>query len=86
MKKLRLDPESLRVDSFAPRADEDGRGGTVVGHLLLTVAETCYRQYTCGKTCFDAQTCRIECQSGGYACPDTYYVTCIPVCNTGEFC
>ena len=84
MKKLRLDPEALRVDSFAPAADAGSRTGTVMGHI--TGADTCYLQYTCGKTCFDLQTCRAECQSGGFACSDSYYITCIPNCHTGELC
>lgn len=32
MRKLRLDPESLRVESFRTSADGDGARGTVRGH------------------------------------------------------
>ncbi|HEU0052709.1 MAG TPA: hypothetical protein VFQ39_06015 [Longimicrobium sp.] len=39
MKKLRLDPEALRVESFAPRETAES-GGTVFGRWLTT-RQTC---------------------------------------------
>ena len=43
MEKLRLDLDGLRVESFAPSA-EDGRKGTVLGYD----DSTCSNQPTCG--------------------------------------
>lgn len=57
MKKLRLDPESLRVESFA--AGAAAAGGTVVGHFDAVGApvdddtsriDSCYFN-TCYDTC-----------------------------------
>jgi hypothetical protein len=65
MKKLNLDADTVRVESFEPVAPgfHEGRG-TVRGHAVSEGTITCY----------------------GPRCPLTYYVTCIPNCNTGNLC
>lgn len=55
MRKLRLELDSLTVDSFAASAG-DPRGGTVQGHLatefVCSWLPSCPNQPTCGeKTC-----------------------------------
>jgi|GEM_PF-6195112 len=37
MKKLRLDPDQLQVESFAATRDGERAGGTVAGHALATL-------------------------------------------------
>ncbi|HEX2080904.1 MAG TPA: hypothetical protein VHG08_24590 [Longimicrobium sp.] len=56
MKKIRLDPEHLRVDSFATGADDAG-GGTVDGHWSQPGTcdgrvATCQAGGTCGPDCY----------------------------------
>ena len=62
MKKLRLDPDTLRIETFAPAAPEAG-GGTVVAGSLGATAMSCVSciscYVTCGATCY--QTCNYTC-------------------------
>ena len=92
MKKLCLDPETLRVDSFDVDGGDDLRG-TVVGHLSrwcsaqgITcdgVNNTCNNAVTCGnaETCL-LYTCGAEC-GGTYGCGATGscgQMSCIQTC------
>lgn len=77
MKKLKLDVESLAVDSF-PVDDGGARGGTVHGQAVWTWWWSACD--TCDKTCDPAvATCGATC---GPACqwtkntPDCYTVSC----------
>jgi hypothetical protein len=66
MRKLRLDPEALRVESFAPSGETTAEEGTVRAHSYVTVdpyvnacsepasqycMETDFHWYTCGNSC-----------------------------------
>ena len=70
MQKLRLDPDDLRVDSFAP-ADERGEDGTVFGH---SYPNGCFPPSdsddpfvdTCGYATCAGITCSQSCN--GYTC------------------
>lgn len=46
MKKLKLDLESLAVDSFDTRAEEQGERGTVQAHGIII-----YGSYYCSPLC-----------------------------------
>lgn len=84
MRKLKLDPEALRVESFDTHADDLAYAGTVRGHATIApcivypspdpVVKT--QAYTCPYTCDDA-TCVGSCQ--GTSCYP-------PACNTCESC
>lgn len=68
MRKLRLCPEELRVESF-PTAREMARGGTVRGHAFPTHwLPGCYTAPGYGSTCDQVYTCP-ECASP----PETMY-------------
>ncbi len=68
MKKLRLHPEELRVESF-PTARETSRAGTVLGNDARTYWESaCYTGPVYGSTCEAVYTCP-ECASP----PETMY-------------
>ena len=68
MKKLRLRPEELRVESF-PTAPEKARTGTVLGNELPTYwVSGCYTGPEYGPTCEPVYTCP-ECASP----PETMY-------------
>jgi hypothetical protein len=47
MRKLRLDPDALAVDSFEPRAADEARRGTVQGNEALVDTGV----YSCWATC-----------------------------------
>ena len=66
MRKLRLEIETLRVESFAPRDEQAGPQGTVRAHSYVTdnpyvsacsapasqyCMETDFHWYTCGNSC-----------------------------------
>ncbi|HEU0301301.1 MAG TPA: hypothetical protein VFR37_17685 [Longimicrobium sp.] len=67
MRKLRLDPEMLHVESFAPRDEGGGAGGTVHANSFVSdmvpsgccepasqhCQETDYHWNTCGNSCID---------------------------------
>ncbi|MFL5381769.1 MAG: hypothetical protein ACJ8GN_04570 [Longimicrobiaceae bacterium] len=62
MRKLRLRPEELRVESF-PTAREKARAGTVLGNELPTYwVSDCYTGPEYGSTCEPVYTCP-ECAS-----------------------
>lgn len=99
MKKLKLDPDSLRVDSFDPAPGARGEGTVIAGQVLtftcqLSCANTCGQscfvtcQFTCRRTCYGG-TCELTCQ---LTCPitcDASCFTCDPVgCGdpTGPIC
>ncbi len=67
MKKLRLEMEGLRVESFHPASTSMDDSGTVHGHASLN--GTCFP--TCGTTC--PISCQMSC---GNTCPGTCYRTC----------
>jgi hypothetical protein len=58
MKKLKLDPEELAVESFDAEAGPDGGQGTVRGHNWTQSPEecTCYGRM-CGTTAAPGQLC-----------------------------
>lgn len=70
MKKLRLDTESLRVDSFRTADEAGGKPGTVHG-------------YKPPCTCFDSCLCKTayyQCGTGPhtiYSCDYTYNESCV---------
>jgi hypothetical protein len=65
MRKIRLDPETLRVETFAPREDETEAIGTVHANSYVTIpdvsacsepasqycVETDFHWNTCGNSC-----------------------------------
>lgn len=66
MTKLKLDPETLAVESFAAQEPADDATGTVRGHSFVTVdyrlcggdqsaecIETDFHWYTCGNSCIN---------------------------------
>jgi hypothetical protein len=81
MKKLKLDIDQLRVDSFGADAGEEGRG-TVRGHDFTELATCNFRHWTCGITCNGGSACGGDTSN----CPNTYVQTCFPVCTTGDAC
>lgn len=70
MKKLRLDPDTLRVDSFSPAHPQEGEG-TVVARQIT--AGGCFSGTlpSCRPTCYD--TC------GNVTCAYTCPYTCEPL-------
>jgi hypothetical protein len=84
MKKLRLEVDELRVDSFDTDAGGASRRGTVAGQLLAysldqsgcEIYSGCCTQScngTCDATCADTcwQTCKYTC-----ICPSAHYTEC----------
>lgn len=68
MRKLRLRPEELRVESF-PTAQEKARAGTVLGNEVFSYGfPGCYTGPDYGSTCEQVYTCP-ECASP----PETQY-------------
>ena len=76
LRKLRLDMQDLRVESFEPRARVADRG-TVVGHNL-TQQINCYTYYYgCD---YSNETCYGSCPATGCGCepvPETQEPTCL---------
>ncbi len=58
MKKLRLDPEELRVASFPLAAAPDPARGTVAAHAATTTCPT-FPLFECPRSAFP--TCGIQC-------------------------
>ena len=89
MKKLQFDVSDLCVESFEAVA-EPPSGGTVAAHNLTQAGchtqATCH-QFTCDHTCEpDDLSCNNQNTCYGGTCPDSYYPTCIPLCQTGDLC
>ncbi|HTE18416.1 MAG TPA: hypothetical protein VK689_08545 [Armatimonadota bacterium] len=60
MRKLELDVDALRVESFATQA-ADTRRGTVRGHDDTVETENCTFEHTClVRTCVSLKTCGRE--------------------------
>ena len=82
MRKLKLDPEQLVVDTFAPVVPGERKKGTVRGHLSEYCASVygCTRdgERTCGEVCGGGDTndprqraCvtpYVECGTDGWTC------------------
>ena len=76
-KKLRLELDDIRVDSFE-LATEQGRG-TVRGHVCaVCCCDPCC--CTCCNTC--QATCAASCQT----CPDSCWGTCYDITCAGRSC
>ena len=60
MQKIRLEPETLKVDSFATDAAEAG-AGTVRGHDQITTIPPSER-FTCKWGLTEYATCIVECE------------------------
>ena len=83
MRKLKLEIESLEVESFAPSNAATG-AGTVRGYLsayyeLCRPGDTWQNTCTCEPTC-NAQTC-YNCGSNDCSGHDTCYPVSIPLTN-----
>jgi len=67
MKKIRLDPEALRVESFAPRSEHGGAKGTVRAHSYYVTfdpyVQACSEpaSQNCMETDFHLNTCGNSC-------------------------
>ena len=72
MKKLKLEMDDLRVDSFEVREGTEERG-TVEGRYVTFTCDA-----SCGGTC---DSCMDTCLN---TCPDSCWNTCA-TCNTCEF-
>jgi hypothetical protein len=60
MKKLALDVDALRVETFATQAVA-GHRGTVRGHDDTVETENCTFEYTCLiQTCLSLKTCAVD--------------------------
>ncbi len=90
MKKLRLDLDAIRVESFDTTAPKAAAAGTVRGHsgyescwgvtCSVTCAGTCYGQYTCEAYNTCAHTCDLV-----NTC-DTCATLCEYTCNGQKTC
>jgi hypothetical protein len=69
MKKLRLQPEDLAVESFDTAGDRTDPGGTVRAHQQSNRFTFCWTQPEHGYTCLPAYTCP-ECAYTLDPCPD----------------
>jgi hypothetical protein len=80
MRKIKLNIDALKVDSFETRPAEDGRG-TVRGNGRGAVTQYGSCQGSCVHTC-GGPTCEAPCQVD-----PTMYVTCVESCGwtDGEF-
>lgn len=83
MKKLRLNLDALRVESFQATSDADLRQGTVHGHFSQNNPAGCYKSQvnTCLYTCDDA-TCLASCN--GTCFP--YTCACATVACSRDIC
>ena len=81
MRKLKLNVDALRVESFAPGAHPRAEGGTVHGHLHGAQAAgtlwSCPTKGTCiGPTYCCDDTWRPSCETCPWTCP---WMACGPV-------
>jgi hypothetical protein len=63
MRKLKLDVQSLRVESFAPDSAHEVRGGTVHAHNHTRGHNTCY--FSCPLGCTLDMSCAELCATTG---------------------
>lgn len=63
MRKLKLDVQNLRVESFAPVAAREAQGGTVHGHHHTRGHDTCY--FSCALGCTVDVSCGDPCATTG---------------------
>ena len=86
-RKIHIDLDDLRVESFETTPRWDEKGGTVLGYAPPTAPETCEgscnpKLYSCGvvSACFD--DCPFsespDCTTGVYLCCDE--PSCGPIC------
>ena len=66
MKKIKLNLDRLKVDSFETRAADTEARGTVHGHYSAPYtcnarADTCQYAGTCGSECMSLNDCTWEC-------------------------
>jgi hypothetical protein len=85
MRKIRLNPEDLHIDSFSTLAPEEERG-TVLGHYRVPPAESgmdpcVVYTNTCGASCYG--TCGATC---GATCYNTCGNTCGTSCSPLAYC
>jgi hypothetical protein len=82
MKKLRLELDDLRVDTFSTSGSASGQGGTVRGHNVTrgpSYDEPCIPDYTDGCPPYtQADTCASACGTCDYSC----YGSCQNTCAT----
>jgi hypothetical protein len=69
MKKLTLDLDALRVESYAT-GDTAERRGTVRAHDDTLETEFCTQEHACTRFCTHARTCAPSCEQN----------TCEPLC------
>ncbi len=89
MKKLKLNLDDIKVESFETSANNLSAVGTVKGNATLTEYVTCNgcTHITCGNTCgntcngntCDGNTCDGTCD--GNTCDGTCNVSCFGTCN-----
>jgi hypothetical protein len=63
MRKLKLDVQNLRVESFTPHAAREARGGTVHGHNHTRGHNTC--SFSCQLGCTFDMSCADPCATTG---------------------
>lgn len=98
MRKLRLEMESLAVQSFETMAPNRAARGTVLGRAVPDKDHTYYfgcptfdcpitQQYSCHGTCGDADTCWASCALTCHTCQTACFGTCEASCgNTCPAC
>ncbi|HEX8692467.1 MAG TPA: hypothetical protein VF746_08620 [Longimicrobium sp.] len=82
MRKLKLDVEELKVDSFEVAEDEKAPRGTVRGHAQYTDYRVCDTAVDCSWN-----SCPSNCVSAcAVTCYDTCEATCEMSCHYGSSC
>ncbi len=98
MRKIRLDPDNLEVESFRTVADMPAAGGTV--HARETVFTYCTcdydactgAYYTCDAHCGHAQsadvqnTCDLQCTGGGGTGGNSMHTACLDCYSQAQGC
>lgn len=79
MRKIRLDLDSLSVESFSTVPGKSDHEGTVFGHLPpYTYAKYCSDGITCGDSCDFCETAATDCGT----CGASDCGTCATACGT----
>lgn len=90
MKKMRLDLDTLAIESFDTTGIDESTRGTVKGHLPpdtywrycsdgLTCADSC--DVSCAGSCYDPSCGQTYCGTcHDWTCGETYCGTCDPYC------